>query len=87
MITKLINTIRKILYKTKNYYFSLNVNLFSNIILIIYFLIMEKHNCKNGELTVKFNPIKCIHAERCANELSEVFSNLIYLDQFRSIFS
>jgi uncharacterized Fe-S cluster protein YjdI len=35
---------------------------------------MEKHNCKNGELTVKFNPIKCIHAERCANELSEVFS-------------
>ena len=62
MITKLINTIHKILYKAKNYYFSLNVNLFSNIILIICFLIMEKYNCENGALTIKINSIKCIHA-------------------------
>jgi uncharacterized Fe-S cluster protein YjdI len=27
----------------------------------------------NGELTVTFEPSKCIHAEKCANGLSEVF--------------
>lgn len=27
----------------------------------------------NGEITVTFAPKKCIHAEKCAKELSEVF--------------
>jgi uncharacterized Fe-S cluster protein YjdI len=27
----------------------------------------------NGEITVTFAPKKCIHAERCAKELSDVF--------------
>ena len=85
MITKLINTIHKVLYKAKKK--SLNVNLFLNIILLICFLIMKKYNCKNGVLTVKINSIKCIHADLAPMNYREVFSYLIYLDQFRSIFS
>jgi uncharacterized Fe-S cluster protein YjdI len=27
----------------------------------------------NGEITVSFEPKRCIHAEKCANGLSEVF--------------
>ena len=27
----------------------------------------------NGEITVSFEPKKCIHAEKCAQGLSEVF--------------
>ncbi len=27
----------------------------------------------NGEITVTYNPKKCVHAEICANGLSEVF--------------
>ncbi|TBV27569.1 MULTISPECIES: (4Fe-4S)-binding protein [Flavobacteriaceae] len=27
----------------------------------------------NKDITVTFKPCKCIHAERCANELSNVF--------------
>ena len=38
---------------------------------------MGNYKCVNGELTVKFNPSKCIHAEHCANGLSEVFSTSI----------
>ena len=38
---------------------------------------MGNYKCVNGELTVKFNPTKCIHAEHCANGLSEVFSTSI----------
>jgi uncharacterized Fe-S cluster protein YjdI len=37
----------------------------------------DKNKFENNELTVRFNPIKCIHAEYCANELSEVFSTSI----------
>ena len=38
---------------------------------------MGNYKCVNGELTVNFNPTKCIHAEHCANGLSEVFSTSI----------
>ena len=31
------------------------------------------HKFSNGELTVTFDPKKCINAECCARELSEVF--------------
>ncbi|MFT5250320.1 MAG: putative Fe-S cluster protein YjdI [bacterium] len=37
----------------------------------------DKNKYENGELIVLFNPIKCIHAENCANGLSDVFSNSI----------
>ena len=37
----------------------------------------DKNEYENGELIVRFNPIKCIHAENCANGLSEVFSTSI----------
>tara|TARA_R110000787_G_scaffold86285_12_gene184150 strand:- start:28358 stop:28591 length:234 start_codon:yes stop_codon:yes gene_type:complete len=37
----------------------------------------EINKYENGELTVRFNPIKCIHAENCANGLSEVFRTSI----------
>ena len=31
----------------------------------------------NGEITVTFAPRKCIHAERCAKGLSEVFKTSV----------
>ena len=31
----------------------------------------------NGEITVTFSPRKCIHAEKCAKGLSEVFRTSI----------
>ena len=31
----------------------------------------------NNEITVTFEPCICIHAERCAKELSEVFRNSV----------
>ncbi|RMA64586.1 (4Fe-4S)-binding protein [Ulvibacter antarcticus] len=31
----------------------------------------------NGEITVTFEPKKCIHAERCAKGLSEVFRTTV----------
>ena len=31
----------------------------------------------NNDITVTFEPCKCIHAERCAKELSEVFRNSV----------
>ena len=37
----------------------------------------NKNIYENNEITVTFNPIKCIHAECCANGLSEVFSTSI----------
>lgn len=37
----------------------------------------NKNKYENSEITVTFNPIKCIHAEYCAKGLSEVFSTSI----------
>lgn len=37
----------------------------------------DKNKYENNEITVTFTPIKCIHAEYCANGLSEVFSTSI----------
>jgi len=31
----------------------------------------------NNEITVTFEPCTCIHAERCAQELSDVFRNSV----------
>ena len=31
----------------------------------------------NNDITVTFQPFKCIHAERCAKELSDVFRNSV----------
>jgi uncharacterized Fe-S cluster protein YjdI len=31
----------------------------------------------NGEITVTFTPKKCIHAEKCAKELSSVFRTTV----------
>ena len=31
----------------------------------------------NNDITVTFEPCVCIHAERCAKELSEVFRNSV----------
>ena len=33
----------------------------------------EKNVFSNNDITVTFTPCDCIHAEKCANELSEVF--------------
>lgn len=37
----------------------------------------DRNKYENTELTVRFDPIKCIHAQNCANGLSEVFSTSI----------
>lgn len=36
-----------------------------------------KNEFSNTDITVVFEPCKCIHAEKCAKELSEVFSTSI----------
>lgn len=36
-----------------------------------------KNEFSNDDITVTFEPCKCIHAEKCAKELSEVFRTSI----------
>ncbi|MEN3322585.1 (4Fe-4S)-binding protein [Mariniflexile soesokkakense] len=36
-----------------------------------------KNEFSNNEITVSFEPCKCVHAEKCAQELSDVFSTSI----------
>ncbi|WP_372756170.1 (4Fe-4S)-binding protein [Mariniflexile sp.] len=36
-----------------------------------------KNEFSNNEITVSYEPCKCIHAEKCARELSEVFRTSI----------
>ena len=31
----------------------------------------------NADITVTYNPSTCVHAERCAHELSDVFRNSV----------
>ena len=35
---------------------------------------IAENSYSNEEITVTFKPCQCIHAEKCAKELSEVFS-------------
>lgn len=38
---------------------------------------INENQYSNGEITVTYNPTKCIHAEKCASELSEVFRTTV----------
>lgn len=36
-----------------------------------------KNEFSNNDITVNYEPCKCVHAEKCAQELSEVFRTSI----------
>ncbi|MCZ6595043.1 MAG: (4Fe-4S)-binding protein [Bacteroidetes bacterium] len=37
----------------------------------------DNNQFTNGEITVTFEPAKCIHSEKCANGLSSVFRTTV----------